>query len=345
VTLRRVELGSGTRVPDGVITADALAVVWPEVSRRLTRLLASRGAAHDVTDDIVQEVAARVLSRGIVFEDAADLMRWTVPVALNLLVDHARATKRVAVGGDVDTTVPDIADVVVDRDRLGRVLGAVAQLSDGDRAALVASGLPAADRRESVRLAVRRHRARRRLLAIVDGAAGIAAWLGLRLRRARGGALTASVALALPVGMFVDLPGDVRPALPPGVQAAAPAALPGLIRLDAATSHRPAYAVGTARPVARRAARRATPVRHEAAPATTGRRGTARTRRTSGSTSATHRTATGWSAYAVPASSTTSACSPDSRQEASPRRPRAGGGTASARGTTSPAPTRRPARS
>jgi DNA-directed RNA polymerase specialized sigma24 family protein len=262
VTLRRVtELGSGTRVPDGVITADALAAVWPEVSLRLTRLLGSRGAARDVTDDIVQEVAARVLSRGIVFDDAADLMRWTVPVALNLLVDHARATKRVSVGQAVDSTVPDIADVVVDRDRLGRVLGAVAQLSDGDRAALVASGLPAADRRESVRHAVRRHRARRRLLAIVDGAAGIAAWLGLRLRRTRGGALTASVALALPVGMFVGLPGHVRPAPAPGINAAAPVEAPRLLRVDAATSHPPADLPGrpaATRPASHRAARRAT---------------------------------------------------------------------------------------
>jgi hypothetical protein len=257
-------------VPGGVITADALAVVWPEVSRRLARLLASRGAAHDVVDDIVQEVAARVLSRAIAFEDAADLMRWTVPVALNLLVDHARATKRVTVGGQVDTTVPDIADVVVDRDRLGRVLGAVAQLSDGDRAALVAPGVPAADRRESVRLAVRRHRARRRLLALVDGAAGIAAWLGLRmglrLRRTRSGVLTATVALALPMGMFVGLPRDVRPAPAPGVRAeAAPAALPRLIRLDAATSHPQAYA---AAPSTTRTAAAAARARHATAPGT-----------------------------------------------------------------------------
>ena len=142
-----------TRPHAAVITGPSLADVWPEVSGRLGRLLASRGASRDLADDVVQEVAARALARAIVFEDAADLMRWAVPVALNLLVDSARHAGRVTVGIEGwDAAEGDVADLVAHRDRLTRVLGAVERLSDADRVALTSAEAPA-DRREAVKLA------------------------------------------------------------------------------------------------------------------------------------------------------------------------------------------------
>ena len=229
-----------TRGRPGLITGDSLAEVWPEVSGRLGRLLASRGASRDVADDVVQEVAARALAREIVFDDAADLMRWAVPVALNLLVDSARHAGRVTVGIDGwDVAEGDVADLVAHRDRLTRVLGAVARLSDADRIALTSAESPA-DRREAVKLAVRRHRARRRLLALVDGVAAFVAWLGLSLRRARApravSVAALPVAFVLPVALVLVQPAPHAPeraitigapprvAAPLTVTAAAPAA-------------------------------------------------------------------------------------------------------------------------
>jgi DNA-directed RNA polymerase specialized sigma24 family protein len=241
-----------------LITGAALADVWPEVSTRLGKLLTSRGAARDVADDVVQEVAARALSHGIVFDDAADLMRWAVPVALNLLVDHARAAGRVTLGIDgYDTALADVADLVAHRDRLRQVLGAVARLSDADRAALAPEAEAPADRREAVKLAVRRHRARRRLLALVDGVAAFVGWLGVHARRSRVAVTAVPVAFVLPVALVLvspvlpeqgrdatAAPRVVTPALERAVTVSAPT------RATVAPPARPAVAAPKARRVA-----------------------------------------------------------------------------------------------
>jgi hypothetical protein len=211
VALTLLPVGAGaadTRPRDDLITADDLSVVWPEVSHRLAKLLTSRGAARDVVDDVVQEVAARILAHGIVYVDAMDLMRWAVPVALNLLVDNARAAAKVTpVTEDHHSPVSDVADLVAHRDRLGRVLGAVRQLSPADRAALATPSEAPADRREAVKLAVRRHRARRRLLALVDGVAAFLGVVGGWLRRTRSSAATATVAIAAaPMALLLVAP-------------------------------------------------------------------------------------------------------------------------------------------
>lgn len=264
-----------TRPRDDVITADDLSVVWPEVSHRLAKLLTSRGAPRDVVDDVVQETAARVLARGIVFDDAMDLMRWAVPVALNLLVDNARAAAKVTpVTEDHDAPVADVADLVAHRDRLGRVLGAVRQLSPADRAALATPTEVPADRREAVKLAVRRHRARRRLLALVDGVAAFAALLGAWLRRSRSSAATATVAIAaapmalLLVAPFAPPSPDSAPATS-GVSVQEPRRAPVVRRsarvVPAARVARPAAAVRVRRAAAPAAPAAAPAVRKDVA--------------------------------------------------------------------------------
>lgn len=196
-----------------MITDNALSAVWPEVSLRLAKLLASRGAAPDVVDDVVQEVAARVLAKRIAFTDAMDLMRWAVPVALNLLVDNARAGQRLTpVTDDHDQPMADVADLVAHRDRLNRVLRALPLLSDSDRAVLTGPEVVPSDRKEAVRLAVRRHRARRRLLALVDGVAAFVALAAGLLRRTGRSAATAGVAIAAtPVALMLLSPGTPTP--------------------------------------------------------------------------------------------------------------------------------------
>ncbi len=204
------DVAADTRPASTLITGD-LATVWPEVSHRLAKLLTSRGASPDVVDDVVQEVAARVLSYGVSFDSAMDLMRWAVPVALNLLVDNARAVQRVTPvdTDDYDQPCADVADLVAHRDRVRRVLGAIPLLSPADRAALASPQETPADRKEAVRLAVRRHRARRRLLALVDGVAAFAAFVGALLKRTRMSTASASVAVAaLPVALLLVAPGS-----------------------------------------------------------------------------------------------------------------------------------------
>lgn len=245
-----------TRAHAGMITGPSLADVWPEVSGRLGRLLASRGASRDLADDVVQEVAARALARGIVFDDAADLMRWAVPVALNLLVDSARHAGRVTVGIDGwDAAEGDVADLVAHRDRLTRVLGAVERLSDADRVALTSVEAPA-DRREAVKLAVRRHRARRRLLALVDGVAAFVALAGVWARRTRA-PRTATVA-ALPVAFVLPVALVlVQPVpAPPAERAIAVAAPPRVaVPLSAPAAARAVRVAAPQRPASRGAAR------------------------------------------------------------------------------------------
>jgi DNA-directed RNA polymerase specialized sigma24 family protein len=240
-----VEVAADTGVPSAVAGGRTLADVWPEVSCRLTKLLMSRGAPRDVADDVVQEVAARVLAKEIVFGDATDLLRWAVPVALNLLVDNARSAHRVTpVTETPDQPVADVADLVAHRDRLGRVLGAIRHLSPADQAALTASDDLPADRREAVRLAVRRHRARRRLLALVDGVAAFAAFLAGWAKRSRvpvTAVAVAPVAFVLGVTVSPSVPMDTAP------RTAAVQGAPS-VRTTRVAQRAVATAAGTARP-------------------------------------------------------------------------------------------------
>lgn len=165
----------------------------------------------------MQEVAARAFVRQAQFTSVNHLTRWSCRVAANLRVDQVRRGNRMA-----DQPVPDWSDttetarLVEGRVALEQVLSAVLQLSDADRVALFGEREEAADRREAVKLAVRRHRARARLAAMVEGM--IAAFAVLNralLRRGESPGLgepvaissVAAVALAMPmVAAWRDAP-------------------------------------------------------------------------------------------------------------------------------------------
>lgn len=203
--------------------------VWPEVSAELERYLRRRGATSSQAQDLAQDVAVKVLTRGVAFTSAQDLLRWCYPVARNGLVDLQRAARRVA---DDPEQAPeassgvDVHAVVEARIRLTRVLAGIRRLDVGDQEALRpllrGEELPAsADRREATRLAVRRHRARARLTTLVGPAAAVLGWvLGTRGRPARR---VAPAAVALPFALAVAT-GALPPqqALPPASSAAAP---------------------------------------------------------------------------------------------------------------------------
>lgn len=214
---------TGTRVSSTALTARALDDVWRTVEPRLRRyLLARRVPAADV-DDVVQEVALRVLVHGPDYDGADDLLPWCITVARNVATDAVRAGARRA-PADLTPDVPAADDVegqVAARLELERTLAALKTLTFPEQRAIV-EGLdqsrPSPDRTTSVRLAVRRHRARQRLLALL---AAIAAWAWGSPRRLRPTTvIMAAGPLALAASISAALPSiSVAPPVPAGVTA------------------------------------------------------------------------------------------------------------------------------
>ena len=205
---------------------------WPLAQASVERLLRAHHVDHADRDDIVQEVAARAFVRREQFTSLTHLTRWSCRVAANLRVDQVRRRSRIS-----DADVPEASDVidtarvVEGRVALEQVLSAVSRLSPTDRAALFGPREVDGDRREAVRLAVQRHRARARLAAMVEGMLGAVAfiWRGLArpaqpvLRDVVTVAAVAAIAVGVPIAAIMKPPRQgaavaVRPSTSPVVQ-------------------------------------------------------------------------------------------------------------------------------
>jgi DNA-directed RNA polymerase specialized sigma24 family protein len=139
-------------------------------------MLRRRGVQHHDIDEIVQETAARVISTGVPYDDADDLFRWAAVVGGRLAIDLRRRGARLS--GDELPDRADTIDVALAAEHrvvLGAVVTRLPQLSARDQEVLLSGfeELPATSRRESVRVAVARHRARGRLRHLLDGLAGL----------------------------------------------------------------------------------------------------------------------------------------------------------------------------
>ena len=169
---------------------------WPDVSRRVVSRLHAAGASRADAEDMAAEAIERALAKGVTFETPDHLYAWTLHVARNIHVDQRRASGRGPVLhalDDLDVAVTaDTATVVEHRLRLERALQVLATFSPADRAAVMEEDAEPAARRDAVRLAVRRHRARSRLRAAIAGIAALIGWRG-----ALGAARTRRVAVAL----------------------------------------------------------------------------------------------------------------------------------------------------
>ena len=202
--------GAGTsRVRPAVITP-SLEAVWPDVERRLRALLYKRGLDQPSADDVVQEVALRVIDNDVTYDSPGDLLRWAAPVACRLHVDLLRHRARHV--HPEEATEPaardDVAGQVADRLELQRALRGIASLRPADRAAImeaVAADTVPGSRQEAVRLAVRRHRARHRLAVVLEHLAAAVGALRLALRDRRTVALAALVPVAA-MPFLVTLP-------------------------------------------------------------------------------------------------------------------------------------------
>jgi DNA-directed RNA polymerase specialized sigma24 family protein len=154
--------------------------------------LARRGVPDADIADVVQETAARALATPPDVADADALARWAFTVALRISIDGHRRSGRVQLV-PLDEDSPhggDVATIVEGRIRWQKTMRALSLLSGSDRAALAASLWPTApteadaSRRQAVRDAVRLHRARTRLTAMVArlGIVLGALWAALRRR-------------------------------------------------------------------------------------------------------------------------------------------------------------------
>lgn len=177
----------------------ALAESWPEVSRRLAGVLRARGLDGPTVDDVIQETAARALARRVQFESADDLFAWAVVTARNYATDlHRRQSFMTAEPVPDRPIATDVETHVQHRLELRAVRKAFHALRPNDQQAL-RTPVAAASGPERNRAAVRRHRARVRLLALMERLAGVIAWVFGRRLRPR----TVVTALAVPTALFV----------------------------------------------------------------------------------------------------------------------------------------------
>lgn len=195
------------RSPISTTSQEALEAVWPRVSRLLAAGLRRRGASPSIVEDVVQDVALRIMTHEPAYNDADDLLRWCHTVARNRLVDYHRSGERlVELAADREDGRPSHGELhaeVEARLRLARVLSSIRDLGVDDQQAiapLLSDALepPAANRKEATRLAVRRHRARKRLLDIVGPAAAVLGWVQAK-RCGRSALRLAPAALAVPL--------------------------------------------------------------------------------------------------------------------------------------------------
>jgi DNA-directed RNA polymerase specialized sigma24 family protein len=191
----------GSRPELTLLTDPDAGEVWRAVDAGLRRSLRSRRVSRDVVDDVIQETAARALTLGIRYRDAADLLRWCHRVAANLAVDHYRARTRFSVAYPDVAAPTDVPREVELRLAVHQVHRAISLLPQPERERLLQALAPTPraerDRRGATRLAVRRHRARERLRRLSG-----AVWAGLVLlwrlsRRVRPAVVSATAAAAL----------------------------------------------------------------------------------------------------------------------------------------------------
>jgi DNA-directed RNA polymerase specialized sigma24 family protein len=165
------------------------------------------GVDRDTAEDIAQEVALRALASGLEYSDEEDFCRWAFTVARNLHIDNARLRARVTTVVELPDKWDgrDVATEVEQRMRLSRTFAAMKTMRESDRKAIV-DGLTTSSRTSrtvAVRLAVRRHRARARLLRLVEGVGAVWLWLRYPARPEVAVQLAAAASAAVIAGPAV----------------------------------------------------------------------------------------------------------------------------------------------
>jgi DNA-directed RNA polymerase specialized sigma24 family protein len=234
----------------GLLITKNFESLWRELQPQLEGALRARGTDPDTARDLVQEVAIRLMATETDFVDDEHLLRWCHLVGRRLAANHYRDQARLLMGVVPDgERGPSTEDVVSGRLAVSEVAAALAALSDEERASLL-GGEIADTRQGRVTQAVRRHRARKRLLAMVSGVLG---WLGgvpliRRLLRPSTAALAVvpvvflSLALTPSHSPHLERPPFVRPirAEPVPAQVAEPSSPSTAARVHDVTTTAPA---------------------------------------------------------------------------------------------------------
>jgi hypothetical protein len=196
---------------------------WPAAHAQLSAVLRSRGVQATDVDDVAQEVALRALSDCRDFESDDHFVAWCCRVAVNLHIDSTRRQRRLSPEPPADTDDgQDTAATAQRRMALGVLADRIGELSDDDRR-LLFDLEPTGSRRDAVRLAVRRHRLRARLAALVEGMVAGLAWVR-RLRFPRE--VSTPVKLSLAVAPLVAAGLMLGPFATNGASPSAPGTVP-----------------------------------------------------------------------------------------------------------------------
>jgi len=202
------------------------AAAWPSARAQLSAVLRARRVQGPDVDDIVQDVAMRALRVPRSFDSEDHFVAWCCRVGINLHIDSTRRQARV--NGEPlpePRANNDTAATVERRLALETVAAGIAQLSEEERNLLFELE-PAASRKEGVRLAVRRHRLRARLAALIEGMAAGVPVVGrlVRFRRSLSGPAKLSLAAAPLVAVGLVLGPLATAGRPPGTTDLVPAA-------------------------------------------------------------------------------------------------------------------------
>jgi DNA-directed RNA polymerase specialized sigma24 family protein len=146
----------------------AFASFYPRLDDQLRRALERRGLDPDTARDVSQEAWARLFKHSPPLADQRAVARWVSLVGYRLAEEWQATSSRAACGPVPDRELSDVADEVVARLDFRGVATAFNQLAPADRDVLLAAAedVPrGATKRERDSVALRVHRARRRLRA------------------------------------------------------------------------------------------------------------------------------------------------------------------------------------
>lgn len=169
--------------PENMPWEQAFEEAWPAVERRLRDILRARNVPAADQEDYLQEVAARALTAQVEFHCAADLLPWASTVVRRLHIGSIRRSARLRQAANVNRLrhVPDAASAVVAKLDLDRVAETLASWSTTDRDMVLGGrGAGAVDATDAGGFTAdngaayaRRYRLRAKLLAAIDGLAGV----------------------------------------------------------------------------------------------------------------------------------------------------------------------------
>jgi DNA-directed RNA polymerase specialized sigma24 family protein len=182
---------------------------WPGLARRLSARLAKRNVPTSMREDVVQETGLRLLEMWPRVDPRRPLWPLAVAIAGNLLWDDVNRTRRHEPVDAIDGVgAVDVEEAAIARSELTTVSKAMLQLTEGQRAALLAevgaSDMGAALSPDALKML--RMRARRRLRSLVERLPAPAAlWLRSRSLLAGLGRFPEASAAVAGLGLYAAI--------------------------------------------------------------------------------------------------------------------------------------------